>query len=134
MNPLLIWYVAIGGAIGSVGRYALTTMVQSRLATPFPAATLLVNVTGSLLLGFITQLAIETTSVSEETRVLLTVGLCGGYTTFSTFTYEAARLLQDGDYGRAVVYVAMSVVIGLAALFAGFALARVLIGARSGSM
>jgi CrcB protein len=134
MNPALIWYVAVGGAIGSVGRYALTMMVQSRLSTTFPAATLLVNVTGSLLLGFITQLAIDTTSISDETRALLTVGLCGGYTTFSTFTYEAARLLQDGDYGRAVVYVAMSVVIGLAALFAGFALARLLIAARSGSV
>jgi CrcB protein len=129
---VLILYVAIGGAIGSAGRYLLTTAVQSRISSGFPAATLIINVTGSLLLGFITPFALETTAMSDDTRALLTVGFCGGYTTFSTFTYETARLMQDGDYRRAILYVGSSVVLGLIAMFVGFALARSVIGARSG--
>lgn len=134
MSPTLIWYVAIGGAIGSVGRYLLTGAFQSRLSATFPAATLLINVTGSLLLGFISQVAMDTTSISDETRAFLTVGLCGGFTTFSTFAYETARLMQDGNHRQAVVYVGLSAVGSLVGMFGGFALARMLIAARSGSV
>jgi CrcB protein len=133
MSLSLIWYVAVGGAIGSVARFAVTEAIQSRVSSTFPVATLLINVAGSLLLGFISRVAMDTTSVSDEVRVLLTVGLCGGFTTFSTFTYEAARLIQDGNHRQAGVYAIVSVVMSLVGLFAGLALARMLIAARTGS-
>ena len=75
--------------------------------------TLLVNITGSLILGFIMRYALGSTSVSAETRALLTAGFCGGYTTFSTFSYETIALMEDGDYRRAAIYVVASVVVSV---------------------
>ena len=95
MELSLVLYVGLGGALGSVSRYALTYMIQSRLNSPFPVATLLINVTGSLLLGFVVRYAADSAALSAETRLLLTTGFCGGYTTFSTFSYETARLYDD---------------------------------------
>jgi fluoride exporter len=96
-----------------------------RLATgTFPAGTLFVNVTGSFLLGLILRYAMETPAVTPELRALLTVGLCGGYTTFSTFSYETVALLEDGDWTRATLYVTCSVAFSLLATFLGFAAAR----------
>lgn len=133
MDLRLIFAVAAGGAAGSVLRYVVGYTVQARLMTLYPVGTLLVNVTGSLLLGFLLRFALDTPAVSAETRLLLTTGFCGGYTTFSTFSYETARLIEDGDWKRASVYVTASVVLSIAATFAGFALARGVIAARRGS-
>jgi CrcB protein len=119
----MIWWVAVGGAVGSVARYALGILVQERAGT-FPLGTLLVNISGSLLMAFIMEYALATPAVSRELRVLLTTGFCGGYTTFSAFSYETVRLAQEGDYRRAGVYVLVSVAGSLAAALAGFALAR----------
>jgi CrcB protein len=125
-------FVAAGGALGSLGRYALTYFVQSRQVSPFPTATLIVNVTGSLLLGFIARYLGDSVVLSPEARLLLTTGFCGGYTTFSTFSFETARMYQEGDYRRAAVYVVLSVVLSIAAMFAGFALARLALAAQRG--
>ncbi|HEY8175269.1 MAG TPA: fluoride efflux transporter CrcB [Gemmatimonadaceae bacterium] len=130
MELSLVLYVGLGGAIGSVSRYALTYMIQSRSMSPFPIATLLINVTGSLLLGFVMRYATESASLSAEVRLLVTTGFCGGYTTFSTFSYETARLYEDGDYRRAVLYAALSVLLSLSGMFAGFSLARMALAAR----
>jgi CrcB protein len=130
MELSLVLYVGLGGALGSVSRYALTYMIQSRLTSPFPVATLLINITGSLLLGFVVRYTADSASLSAETRLLLTTGFCGGYTTFSTFSYETARLYEDGDYRRAALYAALSVALSLAGMFAGFSLARVALAAR----
>ena len=127
MDGLLILYVGAGGALGSISRYALTYFIQSRSQSPFPT---LVNVTGSLLIGFLMRYAGETSSISVEARVLLTTGFCGGYTTFSTFSYETVRLIEDGDYSRATLYALLSLVLTLAAAFAGFALARATLALR----
>lgn len=132
MNLSLALYVAVGGALGSVSRYALTYLIQSRQLSPFPTATLLINVTGSILLGFLMRYATDSTSLSAELRLLLTTGFCGGYTTFSTFSFETARLYEDGDYRRAALYAVLSVILSLAGMFAGFALARVALAARRG--
>ena len=122
----MIWFVALGGALGSMARVALGTLVQERAGT-FPLGTLLVNVSGSFLLALIMEYALATPAVSREMRGFLTAGFCGGYTTFSTFSYETIRLAQDGDYRRAGLYLTLSVVGSIAAALAGFALARELL-------
>jgi fluoride exporter len=126
----LAGYVAIGGALGSVARFVLGTLVQQRVGAGFPFGTLLVNVTGSIAIGAIMRWGTAGAWVSPETRLFLVTGLCGGYTTFSTFSYETARLLEDGEQSRAALYVVLSVVLSLAGTFAGFVLARAAIGAR----
>jgi CrcB protein len=122
----MIWFVALGGALGSMARVALGTLVQERAGT-FPLGTLLVNVSGSFLLALVMEYALATPAVSREMRGFLTAGFCGGYTTFSTFSYETIRLAQDGDYRRAGLYMTLSVVGSIAAALAGFALARELL-------
>ena len=124
------WAVAVGAALGGVSRYYLASAIQHRFGATFPWGTLAVNVTGSLLLGFIIRYALATPTVSVEVRALLTTGFCGGYTTFSTYSYETATLLEDGQYSRAGVYALGSMVLALAATIGGFALARELIAFR----
>lgn len=120
---MLYLFIAIGSALGGVTRYAVGVTLQPRFGLEFPVATLLINVTGSLLLGFLLRAALGSTSVSPEMRALLTTGFCGGYTTFSTFSYETAALIESGQYARAATYVVLSVVLSLVATFLGFALA-----------
>ena len=126
----LFLYVALGSAVGGVSRFALATAIQSRVGTPFPWGTLVINVTGSLVLGFILRYALQTSAMSPELRALLTTGFCGGYTTFSTFSFEAAALIEEGGYQRAIAYVLASVLLSLAGVFIGFALADAVAGAR----
>ena len=124
------WAVAIGAALGGVARYYLASAIQQRVGPTFPWGTLVINVSGGLLLGVLMRYALATPSVSTELRALLTTGFCGGYTTFSTYSYETATLLEDGQYGRACTYALASVVLALVATFAGFVLARELIALR----
>jgi fluoride exporter len=128
----VIWYVALGGAAGSVIRYGVGLAVQSQSGLDFPAGTLLVNLTGSLLLGFLIHYALETPAITPELRGLLTTGLCGGYTTFSTFSYETVTLIQDGDWGRATLYVGLSVAGSILAVMLGIAGARQILDLRHG--
>ena len=124
------WAIALGAAVGGVTRYYLSAAVQHRMGSTFPWGTLLINVTGSILLGFIMHYALSTRGVSVELRALLTTGFCGGYTTFSTYSYETATLIEDGQLGRAGTYVVASVLLALAGTFGGFALAREVIALR----
>jgi CrcB protein len=126
----VFWSVAIGAALGGLARYYLAGFIQQRAGADFPAGTLIVNITGSFLLGFVMGMALQTDLISPEVRVLLTTGFCGGYTTFSTFTYETVRLLEDGEYGRASLYVGASVVIAIGATFLGFAVANRVLALR----
>lgn len=120
----MIWLaVAIGGALGSVLRYAVGLAMQ-RASVDFPYGTLTINVSGSLVLGFLMRFLLATTA-SPELRAALTIGVCGGYTTFSTFSYEIAALMEGGHVGRAATYAVLSTVLSVAATFAGFAFARV---------
>jgi CrcB protein len=125
-------YVAIGAALGGVARLALAGFVQQRAGAGFPAGTLIVNLTGSFLLGALIRYALQSTAVTPEMRAMLTTGFCGGYTTFSTFSYETAVLLEDGEYARAALYVGVSVIGALLATFAGFACAEWLLRWREG--
>lgn len=116
--------VLIGGAIGSLVRLLVGAAIQQRAGLAFPLGTFVINVTGSFLLGFIMRFALDTTAVTPVVRALLTTGFCGGYTTFSTFSYETVDLMRQGFYARAGAYVTSSVVLGLGGAFAGFALAH----------
>ncbi|HET9425317.1 MAG TPA: fluoride efflux transporter CrcB [Gemmatimonadaceae bacterium] len=127
LRPLLL--VGLGGAIGSMARYGVGTFVQSRAGAEFPVATLLINVSGSFLLGFLMKLSLDTAGVSPGVQLLLATGVCGGFTTFSTFAYESVVLLERGEYGRAGMYAGGSVVLSIVATVLGIALARWLIAA-----
>ena len=123
----MVWYIAVGSALGGVSRYLVGGLTQRLVGGTFPIGTLLINVTGSLLLGFILRYGVETTTLTPEVRAFLTVGFCGGYTTFSTFSYETIALAEDGQWARAGLYVALSVGLSLVATFVGFVAARELI-------
>ena len=114
--------IALGGAAGTLARYGLGAWAQ-RYSAGFPIGTLVINVLGSLLLGFLFRVLVQS-GVSPELRVGLTIGFCGGFTTFSTFSFETATLLEGGSWTRAALYVTGSVLLSLLATFAGFALAR----------
>ena len=120
----MIWYVALGGAVGSVIRYVVGVAIQGRSGLDFPVGTLLVNISGCLLLGFLIHYALATPAITPEVRALLTTGLCGGYTTFSTFSYETVALIQDGDWRRATLYVGLSVAGSILGVMLGIAGAR----------
>ncbi len=125
-SPSALLAVAIGGAAGSVARYVLGAAVQTRAGAGFPYGTLFVNITGSFLLGALSTWLVAR-AAAPEVRLLLMIGLCGGYTTFSSFAYESALMLQDGRLVRTGTYVAASVVLTIAAMFAGFSAARSLL-------
>jgi CrcB protein len=120
----MLWYIAAGSALGGVSRDLVGGMVQRALATTLPAGTLVVNVTGSFLLGLFIHYALETPTLTPELRAFLTIGFCGGYTTFSTFSYETFALLEDGEWTRAGLYAALSLLLALGATIAGFLAAR----------
>ena len=120
----MLWYIAAGSALGGVGSYLVGGLVQRLLDTTFPAGTLLVNLTGSFLLGLFLRYALETPTLTPELRAFLTIGFCGGYTTFSTFSYETVALLEDGEWTRAGLYAALSVVLALGATLVGLLVAR----------
>ena len=129
----MIWYVALGGAVGSVARFLVSGVIQRLSATTFPLWTLVVNLTGSVLLGFLMRYLVDGVPASPEARALLTAGFCGGYTTFSTFSYETVALVEQGDWGRGAAYVSASVGLSLFGTFAGIGLARALIVAQRGA-
>jgi fluoride exporter len=128
----VIWYIALGGAIGSATRYLVGLGIQSRTGLDFPVGTLLVNLSGCLLLGFLIRYALATPAISPELRALLTTGVCGGYTTFSTFSYETVTLFQDGDWRRAMLYVGLSVSGSILGIMLGIAGAGQVLALRQG--
>jgi CrcB protein len=127
----MLWYIAAGSAIGGVSRYLVGSLLQRLSAEGFPGNTLVINVTGSFLLGLILQYAIETTAVSPELRAFLTIGFCGGYTTFSTFSFESLALMEDGQWTRAAAYIGLSVVLSIGAALLGMLAARQLVAIRT---
>jgi len=130
-------YVAVGSAIGGVARFVVGSWLQRRLddwapragALPFPIGTLIVNVTGSLLLGAVLVIVARQQPANQNaTRLLLAVGLCGGYTTFSTLSADTLGLMENGGGAMAMVNVVASMALGVAAVFAGAFLARAALG------
>ena len=119
---MTILYIALGGIAGTLSRYGLEGWIQSRTAPGFTLGTLTVNLSGSLLLGFILRVATGTTLISPDLRAALTIGFCGAFTTMSTFSYESVALLTDGDYLRAALYMSATILGCVAAVMLGTAL------------
>ena len=119
-----ITLIAVFGAIGTLARYGLQGVVQVRAGGGFPYGTLLINLTGCFLLGLIGQFTLNRLVIPPDWRVAIAVGFFGGYTTFSSFGWETAKMLEDGEWLRAGWYVAASVVVGILLSFAGIRLAN----------
>src|SRR3569832_1724654 len=123
MNPYLL--VAVGGALGSVARYGTGVLVGKAWASSFPLATMLINIAGSLAMGlFIGYITRTTPAWQADARLFVAVGVFGGFTTFSSFSLDAITMLERGDVGPTLLYVAGSVVVGLAALYGGLIVMR----------
>jgi CrcB protein len=118
--------VALGGAIGASARYGLDRLIERRTTSVFPWSTFTINVTGCFVLGVVTAALVDRHHLPPWLRVGLVVGVIGGYTTFSTFIQEAFDLGDIRHVGIAFAYVAASVGAGLAALYAGMLVGRVL--------
>ena len=117
--------VAVGSMLGGMLRYGLSTSVLGRIAVPFPAATFLINISGSFALGFVlTFAATHAGVIGPHVRLAVAVGFLGAYTTFSTFEHENLRLFEDGYFITALLNVVLSVVIGFAAVWGGSRLAH----------
>ncbi len=116
--------IAIGGTLGCWARYAQSNLVQAVFGRNFPFATLSINVIGSFLMGFLFIVTLERLMIPPSVRVGVLTGVLGGYTTFSTFEMETLLLAESGEFLKAGLYVALSVVIGFAAAFVGAYIAR----------
>src|ERR1700674_887636 len=116
--------VGIGGAVGSVLRFWVSSYLGERIGTRFPYGTFAVNITGSFLIGFIVTLLASKANWDPNWRYLIPVGFIGGYTTFSAFEYETLRSIQDGQVGLGLLYVATSVVFGFVAVWGGMIAGR----------
>lgn len=122
---LLILLVGIGGFFGAVMRYLVTSWMQDLFRTlSLPSGTLTVNITGCLLIGVLAGLSENRNLLGPETRALLLIGVLGGFTTFSAFSYETVELLRDGESMAAFANVALQVCLGLAAVWAGYSAAQ----------
>lgn len=120
-----LWLVGLGGFLGSVLRYALGGwMGRMKAGWTFPIETLLINVVGCIVLGFLAGLAESRGVFSGTTRAFLFIGLLGGFTTFSTYGYETFQLLRDGQWQSATLSTTLQVVLGIGGVWAGHSLAR----------
>jgi CrcB protein len=122
-----IWIlVGVGGALGSMARYGLTVFVSRYMAPSFPYGTFVVNIVGCLVFGLIVALAGDRVAIGTPGRAFLLIGILGGFTTFSSFTNETFILLRNGEGLAASLNIVGQVVIGLAALWAGYLLPNLL--------
>ena len=116
--------VALGGAIGSLLRYFTAGAIQSAAWPGFPWGIFVVNISGGFAMGIIVELSALKLNLTPEMRAFLTVGILGGYTTFSTFSLDSVLLIERGSYASAAIYVVGSAVLSILALFAGLWLVR----------
>ena len=122
-KTLKLLLIAVFGAIGTIARYGLQGLIQTRIGSTFPYGTLVVNLTGCFFLGLLGQIMLNRMIVSPELRMAIAIGFFGGYTTFSSFGWETAKMLEAGEWLWASTYVAASVVFGLVLSVAGIRLA-----------
>jgi len=118
---LIIW---LGGGIGSVCRYLVQLGVSKLVHVTFPAGTFLVNITGCFVIGLLYGFANKYAALTSEWRLFLITGLCGGYTTFSSFSYEGISLFRQGNYTYFILYILLSIVAGLFSTLAGMTIVK----------
>lgn len=123
MQPMILLAIALGGAAGSLARYAVAGTIQ-QASMQFPWGIFVVNVTGGFVMGIIVELSALKLSIGPELRAFLTVGVLGGYTTFSTFSLDSVLLIERGAYASAAAYIIGSAVLSILALFAGLWIVR----------
>lgn len=116
--------VFLGGGLGAAMRHGVNIASARAFGTGFPYGTLLINITGTLLMGLVAAYFAFKGDASQHWRLFLTTGILGGYTTFSAFSLDAALLYERGEVSAAAIYVVASVALSIAGLFAGFALVR----------
>ncbi len=119
-------WVALGGIVGACARYALARFVAKLAGTAFPYGTLLINVTGSLILGFFLIWSTERALVDQRIKLFLAIGFCGAYTTFSSYAFESFAYFEQGHWGLFATNVLANNVLCLAAVMLGAAMARAL--------
>lgn len=131
MSPHLLHFlwICLAGAVGTGARYLTSVTVQHYLGEIFPHSTFLINVAGSFLISVVMVVGLNTTVIPPMLRIVITTGLLGGFTTYSSFNYEALQYFQNGEIIRGIIYMAGSVLTCLLAGIAGLFLARRLIGA-----
>jgi CrcB protein len=121
MGYLVVFF---GGGIGAALRHGVNLAIARALGTAFPSGTLLINITGSFVMGVVAAYFACKGDASQHWRLFLTTGILGGYTTFSAFSLDAVLLYERGETGLAALYVVASVAVSIAGLFAGLALVR----------
>ena len=110
------------GGLGTLARYGLDGFIQYRVGAKFPTGILVINLLGCLILGIIGEFGLRHAALPPDWRIALTTGLMGGFTTFSTFSWDAVHMLEDGQWTRGLFYICASVLGGLVAMVAGMRL------------
>ena len=119
----LILSIGVGSFIGGIMRYLLSQFIQTKFLSTFPFGTLGVNIIGCLVIGLVYGLS-DRGNLTQEWRLFLATGICGGFTTFSAFSNETFGMLRDGQYVYAVTYITVSVIFGVLATFSGFSIIK----------
>ena len=115
----ILLLIGSGSFLGGVFRYLISKSIQSNISSAFPFGTFAVNIIGCFLIGLFFGISERTNFLSDEMRIFLTVGFCGGFTTFSTFANENIALLRDGDFFHFILYTLFSVFLCLMATYFG---------------
>ncbi|MCL2598152.1 MAG: fluoride efflux transporter CrcB [Paludibacter sp.] len=126
MNKQLI-LITLGGGVGSAFRYLTSSWIMKHFPSTYPLGTFAVNITGCFIIGFLMGLSIRYSVFDRDLRYLLITGFCGGYTTFSAFSAENMRLLDNGNYWILALYIIMSVIFGLTAVWGGNSISKMII-------
>jgi CrcB protein len=117
-------WVGLGGALGSIARYAVGLWIYERMGTRFPYGTFIINISGCFIIGLALTVLDTHITLPHEWRLAFPIGFVGAYTTFSTFEYETLRLFQNGQAFMALLYVTLSVLVGFASVWAGVVAGR----------
>ena len=124
--------ICLGGAVGTGARYLIGGLAARWLGSEFPYGTLFINVLGSFLIGFVQQVGLTTLPIPETTRLVLTIGVMGGFTTYSSFSYETISLIENGSWLGAAANVVLTTGLCLVVCVLGLGLGRVVVGWKGG--